>query len=419
MQQRNPFDAFDQPARRGMVIQSGPPADPSKEPMTRAQLVTEQARAANADAQQRAQTRIDNANADAKERDNRDAAADAAAAAAGTKMGPNSQLTGDAYLRAFVPPSQWEVVKSFARGDAGARQGINKTTLPIIQHAMNYDHSFSMANYPARALMTADLASHAAGSMGNYLSALGAVAAHSRLEESAIGGLDNPSGVVGRYGGASLNNYFNNEGAATGSAFHTANQTFADEKVKAILASGPGAVADREAAVKEVQPTMAKDAQYASLRTTARQIYDKYQEQELKYSRVMGGQNIPMPMRQEDAAQLLHLMRLGDDGKEGATPKDIEIPSSWHSRPVRRPPLAVYHRLMAGRVLVLRATTRLVPAAPSQPAIPSRSATPFARLPSATCSATWLHRARSIRRRSAPQMLRWAACRSRRTMSPR
>ena len=114
------------------------------------------------------------------------------ATSAMAQMGPNSQLHGDAYLQAFVPPSQWNLVKAYANGDLGSRAGSMSTSmLPIIQHAMNYDPTTSATSFPAKVKMQSDLASNDPKSLGGGLKAVERMALHGSDVLDSSAKLDN------------------------------------------------------------------------------------------------------------------------------------------------------------------------------------------------------------------------------------
>ncbi|MEG3178178.1 hypothetical protein U1872_18200 [Sphingomonas sp. RB3P16] len=278
-----------------------------------------EADARNAPAIQAADARIKNAQADAIERANAEAAADAAA----STMKP----TGKMWIE-DVPPAARPIVRAMLAGNlpVGARSVTSPKMLPYLQMAINVDPNFSAAVFPARAAAVKQLADMK--STGGYLTSLAANIDHSREEEAAIERLGNPGGLYGRWGGAAAHNYFVNKGGPAGAAFDQANRVYSGEQVKSIVgnvgsAGGGSALADRQDAERAISADMPIDAQRAALRVGAIQNYQKYRDADQGFMRTMGT-HIPNALSQEQAAQLLHMMRLQENGSEGPIPKDVD-----------------------------------------------------------------------------------------------
>ncbi|WP_426265151.1 hypothetical protein [Sphingomonas sp. PWP1-2] len=268
---------------------------------------------------QAADARIKNAQADAIERANAEAAADAAA----STMKPTGKMRLE-----DLPPAARPIVQAMLLGNlpVGARSVTSPKMLPYLQMAINVDPNFSAATFPARAAATKQLADMK--STGGYLTSLAANIDHSREEEAAIERLNNPGGLYGRWGGAALHNYFVNKGGPAGAAFDQANRVYSGEQVKSIVgnvgsAGGGSALADRQDAERAISADMPIDAQRAALRIGAIQNYQKYRDADQGFMRTMGT-HIPNALSQEQAAQLLHMMRLQEDGSEGPIPKDVD-----------------------------------------------------------------------------------------------
>jgi len=226
-----------------------------------------------------------------------------------------------------LPPDAQGIVSGLLQGNlpAGQRSIASKTMLPYIKMAMGVDPNFSANTFSARQKATGQLADMKA--TGGYLTSLAANIDHSREEEAAINRLGNPGGVYGRFGGAALNNWLFNKNGPAGAQFDQANRVYSGEQVKSITgnvgtAGAGSALADRQEAQNAITASMPIDAQRAALRTGAIQNYQKFRDANDAYRRTMGT-DIPQAMSPEQAAQLLHLMRLQDDGSEGPLPDGI------------------------------------------------------------------------------------------------
>lgn len=294
-------------------------AEPYNKRKSAADAAKAEADARNADAIQKADSRIKTAQAEAIERANAEAAADASAAA----MKPTGRMRID-----DVPPAARPIVQSLLAGNlpVGARSVTSPQMLPYLQMAINVDPNFSAATFPARAAATKQLADMK--STGGYLTSLAANIDHSREEETAVNRLNNPGGAYGRWGGAALHNYFVNKGGPAGSQFDQANRVYSGEQVKSIVgnvgsAGGGSALADRQDAERAISADMPIDAQRAALRTGAIQNYQKFRDADQGFMRTIGT-HIPNALSQEQAAQLLHLMRLQEDGTEGDIPDNVD-----------------------------------------------------------------------------------------------
>ncbi|WP_267386161.1 hypothetical protein [Sphingomonas sp. GC_Shp_3] len=314
MADKNFFEQFDTPgAPNGVIITKPTTAKSAYE------TAIAQAQANNAPAIQAADARIKNAQAAELERKNAEAAADAAAAA----MKPTGKMRIE-----DVPAAARPIVSAMLAGNlpVGARSVTSPQMLPYLQMAINVDPNFSAATFPARAAATKQLADMK--STGGYLTSLAANIDHSREEETAIQRLNNPGGWYGRMGGAALHNWLYNQGGPAGAQFDQANRVYSGEQVKSIVgnvgsAGGGSALADRQDAEKAISASMPIDAQRAALRTGAMQNYQKFRDADQAFIRTMGT-HIPNALSQEQAAQLLHLMRMQEDGTEGPIPKDID-----------------------------------------------------------------------------------------------
>lgn len=312
MQSKNFFDQFETKPS-GVVI-----TKPTT-PKSLAETTIAEAQARNAPTIQAADARIKNAQAAEIERKNADAAAEDAAA----RIRPTGKLRLDQ-----LPDSARPIVSAMLAGNlpVGARSVTSPQMLPYLQMAINVDPNFSAATFPARAAATKQLADMK--STGGYLTSLAANIDHSKEEEAAIQRLNNPGGVVGRWGGAALHNWLINEGGPAGAQFNQANRVYSGEQVKSIVgnvgsAGGGSALADRQDAERAISASMPIDAQRAALRTGAMQNYQKFRDADQGFMRTMGT-HIPNALSQEQAAQLLHLMRLREDGTEGPIPNDVD-----------------------------------------------------------------------------------------------
>jgi hypothetical protein len=313
MADKNFFDQFDPPAQSGVIITK------RVTPKDTAETISAQAKAAHAESESAATARIKNAEAAALERKNAEADAEDQA----TRMRPNGHMTIDQ-----VPASARPIVSALLAGNlpVGARSITSPKMLPYLQMAINIKPDFSAATFAAKANAIKQLSDMK--STGGYLNSLTANIDHSREEESAINGLNNPGGLYGRMGGAALHNWLYNQGGVTGTTFNQANRVFSGEQVKSIVGSaGSGgantALADRQDAEKAIGMSMPIDAQRAALRTGALQNYQKFQSVDQANMRALGT-HIPDPMNQEQAKQLLHLMRLKGDGTEGPIPDNVD-----------------------------------------------------------------------------------------------
>lgn len=318
--QKNPFDQFDNAPSRQVIVTK--PADPKlryEGPRAASEAAIAAAQAQNAPSIQAADARIKNAQAAEIERKNAELAAEDAA----TKIRPTGKLTIDQ-----VPAAARPIVSAMLAGNlpVGARSVTSPQMLPYLQMAVNIDPNFSAATFPARAAAMKQLADMK--STGGYLTSLAANIDHSKEEEAAIQRLNNPSGLYGRFGGASLHNWLVNKGGPAGAQFDQANRVYSGEQVKSIVgnvgsAGGGSALADRQDAERAISASMPIDAQRAALRVGAMQNYQKYRDADQGFMRTMGT-HIPSPLSQEQAAQLLHLMRLQEDGTEGPVPKEVD-----------------------------------------------------------------------------------------------
>lgn len=227
-----------------------------------------------------------------------------------------------------LPAGARGVVSGLLQGNlpAGQRSIASKTMLPYIKMAMSVDPDFSANTFSARQKATSQLADMKA--TGGYLTSLAANIDHSIEEEKAINGLNNPGGFLAKWGGAKLHNWWSNEGGPTGAAFDQANRVYSGEQVKSITgnvgtAGGGSALADRQEAQNAISADMPIDSQRAALRIGAIQNYQKWRDANASYRRTMGA-DIPDSLSREQAAQLLHLMRLQEDGSEGPLPDGVD-----------------------------------------------------------------------------------------------
>jgi hypothetical protein len=257
---------------------------------------------------------------------------DEAAARAALAIQPNSKVHGEQYIQT-LPGNAQGIVRSLIQGNlpVGTRGISSKELLPYVQMAVNADPSFSAANFPARQEAAKQLAD--AKSTGGYLASLGANIDHSHEEEAAITGLGNPGGLAGRLGGAALNNLIFNANSPAGARFAQANRVYGGEAAKSITGSigsagGNTTQGDRVASENAITASQPIDTQRATLQTAAIQNYQKYMAANDTYRRTMGA-DIPDPFRPDQAAQMLHLMRLQGDGTEGPLPDGLKLTPSF------------------------------------------------------------------------------------------
>jgi hypothetical protein len=232
-------------------------------------------------------------------------------------MTPNSNVHGDAYLRQFVPPAMWNVVKAYARGDLGSRSGgLSTSMLPIIQHAMNYDPSTSGTNFPARVKMQQDLASGDPKSAGGSLQAFERMLLHGAEVLDAGQKLNNFHSGIGsgllNYGRATLEGWNQNPDLAH---FNEMVRNYAPESQKAIagVAGGEG---ERQGRASSFSGSISPEALVAGLQADAKQAYDAMQATNDRYKRIMG-HDILDAMSPDAKAAYDKIMAGGYDPKTG------------------------------------------------------------------------------------------------------
>jgi hypothetical protein len=203
-------------------------------------------------------------------------------------MTANSQIHGDAYLKAYVPPAMWNVVKAYARGDLGSKAGgISTSMLPIIQHAMNYDPSTSGTNFPARVKMQSDLASGDPKSAGGSLQAFERMLLHGSEVLDAGGKLNNfRSGVPAllNYPKAAAESVLQDPDLAH---FNAMVRNYAPEAQKAVSGVA-GGEAERQDRASSFSGSMSPQALAGGLQADAKQAYDAMQATNDRYKRIMG-----------------------------------------------------------------------------------------------------------------------------------
>lgn len=204
-------------------------------------------------------------------------------------MGPNSNEQGDAYLKKYVPPNMWNVVKAYARGDLGSRSGgLSTSMLPIIQHAMNYDHSASGTNFPARVKMQSDLASGAPGSAGGQLQAFERMLLHGENVLDTGLKLNNfHSGFLSSVPNRIRSTMESWNQNPTLALFTKQVGNYAPESEKAI-AGGLGSAPERQSRAAAFSGSESPEAIVAGLQGDAQQAVGAMQAVNDRYKRLMG-----------------------------------------------------------------------------------------------------------------------------------
>jgi len=204
-------------------------------------------------------------------------------------MGPNSNEQGDAYLKKYVPPNMWNVVKAYARGDLGSRSGgLSTSMLPIIQHAMNYDHSASGTNFPARVKMQSDLASGAPGSAGGQLQAFERMLLHGENVLDTGLKLNNfHSGFLSSVPNRIRSTMESWNQNPTLALFNKQVGNYAPESEKAI-AGGLGSAPERQSRAAAFSGSESPEAIVAGLQGDAQQAVGAMQAVNDRYKRLMG-----------------------------------------------------------------------------------------------------------------------------------
>lgn len=244
-------------------------------------------------------------------------------------MAANSNVHGDAYLKAYVPPSMWNVVKAYARGDLGSRSGgLSTSMLPIIQHAMNYDPSASGVNFPARVKMQSDLASGDPKTAGGSLQAFERMLLHGSEVLDAGGKLNNfRSGLPSllNYPKAGYESLTNDQDLAH---FHRMVGNYSPEAQKAI-AGVSGGQEERLSRVADMAGSVSPEALVGGLQADAKQAFDAMQATNDRYKRVMG-HDILDAMSPAAKAAYDKIMAGGYDPKTGKAinPSDGWVPIS-------------------------------------------------------------------------------------------
>lgn len=283
MPQQKPWEKDWGAPQQGPIVLGTP--NPTKAPHDQAELVSIQQRNQQGPYDLR-KSAADATKAESEAFIAQQKADEAKASTAIQAMGPNSPLQGDEYLKKFVPPAQWNVVKAYARGDLGSRSGgLSTSMLPIIQHAMNYDPSASGVNFPARVKMQSDLAS------GDPKSAGGSLQAFERMLLHGENVLDQGLALKNFHSGlAAPLNYpraawegFTQDPTLT--AFNQSARNYAPEAQKAIAQTSGG---QEERLGRKISGASSPEGIAAGLQSDATQAMGAMQSVNDRYKRIMG-----------------------------------------------------------------------------------------------------------------------------------
>lgn len=287
MQQRNPWDNDAVvPAGGGMVITKA--VTPKEQAET--QSAQARAREAAASAPYLTQGAADDASIKhAQALVAQQKADEATAQAKFAAMVPNSDVHGDAYLQKYVPASMRATVQAYARGDLGSRAGgITGQMLPIIQHAINYDPSFSATTFPARSKMQADLAGNQPGTAGGALRSMEQMLLHGSNVLNTGERLNNAGpGIAGSVYNAARTAFLSATHDPTLNEYQQEVKNYAPESQKGV-AGAAGIGAEREERAAGYGASLPQASRAAALQADARMALERIGAVNDQYKRLMG-----------------------------------------------------------------------------------------------------------------------------------
>jgi hypothetical protein len=289
-------------------------ANSAREAQRQAALLPAETTRANAEAQ------VALANADQKRAEN-----------ALASMSPNSDLHGEAFLKASgIPQAQWPLIRAYARGDLGSRAGgFTTSMLPIIQAAMNYDPSASGTNFPARVKMQSDLADGKPGAAGGQLQAMERMLLHGAEVMNRAHELGNVgSGFGSSVANSVLSGVRSFNQSPVQNAFAEAVSNYGPEAQRAI-SGGLGGEREREARGSHFANNMSPQAVVAGLQSDAAQAMDAMGATNNRYRRIMGHDILDMLSPKAKAAYN-QIMSGGVD----ATGKPVQPATGFQPLPV-------------------------------------------------------------------------------------
>jgi hypothetical protein len=207
-------------------------------------------------------------------------------AAANATVVPNSNVHGDAYLKA-LPPQIVGVVKKVASGDITLPANALRTPYwqQMLQHVVNYDPEFSAIDYNTRAATRKD---YAVGKMGVNITALNTALGHAGEVMHDVQDLGNSGGFLGTTFVNPIRNWYRGrQGDPRPGNLINDTRAFGGEMGK-VFASGGGTEGERTDWSTSIPLDGSQEQQYGILQHDAKLLRSRLQSVNEQYQRGMG-----------------------------------------------------------------------------------------------------------------------------------